>query len=464
MRTRLEALETRSRQLDPTVEVFDDWMSQVQEFSSRFLAELDKRPASVAADVGPLRRGFKEPGEDFSAALALLQRHVFSNGFDATSGRFLGYIPGGGIPSAAIGDFLAALTNRYAGVYAASPGAAEIENECVRWMCELVGYDSTAWGTLQSGGTLATLTALTAARDSRDPADWPRGVVYCTTETHHSFQKCLHILGLRKIKQALVATDGAFRMSAADLKKQIAADRAAGFFPWIVCISAGTTNSGAVDPINDVLAVCRAEGMWGHIDAAYGGFFLLTQHGRELFRGLSQADSIVLDPHKGLFLPYGCGAVLVKDRERLRSSFASTADYLADVERSGVLSSSDYSPEGTRHFRGLRMWLSLTLNGLENYRAALDEKLLLARYAQEQLQTIQGIDVGPPPELSCVVFRSTTGDAATKDLIDQIVARQHVYLSSTRLRGQLYARFCILNFRTHLSHVDKALAEVAACI
>jgi aromatic-L-amino-acid decarboxylase len=110
------------------------------------------------------------------------------------------------------------------------------------------------------------------------------------------------------------------------------------------------------------------------------------------------------------------------------------------------------------------MWLSLTLNGLENYRAALDEKLLLARYAQEQLQTIQGIDVGPPPELSCVVFRSTTGDAATKDLIDQIVARQHVYLSSTRLRGQLYARFCILNFRTHLSHVDKALAEVAACI
>jgi glutamate/tyrosine decarboxylase-like PLP-dependent enzyme len=331
-------------------------------------------------------------------------------------------------------------------------------------MCELVGYDSFAWGTLQSGGTLATLTALTVARDSRDPADWPRGVIYCTTETHHSFQKCLRILGLQNTKQSLVATDNSFRMSVADLKKQIAADRADGLFPWMVCNSAGTTNSGAVDPIEDVLAVCRAEGMWGHVDAAYGGFFLLTQHGNKLLSGINNADSIVLDPHKGLFLPYGCGAVLVKEGAKLRNSFASTADYLADVDQSGVLSSSDYSPEGTRHFRGLRMWLSLTVNGLENYRAALEEKLLLAQYAQEQLKTIRGIDVGPPPELSCVVFRASGGDAATKNLINRIVARQQVYLSSTRLGGQLHSRFCILNFRTHLAHIDKALAEVVACV
>ena len=169
MHERLKALEHQSRQLDPTPAVFDGWMGQITEFSNRFLAELDNRPASTAGDVSVLRRGFNERGEELSAALALLQNHVFSTGFDATSGKFLGYIPGGGIPTAAIGDFLAALTNRYAGVYAASPGAAEIENECVRWMCELVGYDSSAWGTLQSGGTLATLTALTVARDTRRP-------------------------------------------------------------------------------------------------------------------------------------------------------------------------------------------------------------------------------------------------------------------------------------------------------
>ena len=231
MHERLTALEIQSRQLDPTAEVFDGWMGQITEFSHRFLAELDKRPASTVGDVSILRRGFNERGEELSAALALLQNHVFSTGFDATSGKFLGYIPGGGIPTAAIGDFLAALTNRYAGVYAASPGAAEIENECVRWMCELVGYDSSAWGTLQSGGTLATLTALTVARDTRTPADWHRGVIYFTTETHHSFQKSLRILGLHNTRQSLVATDSSLRMNPADLKKQIAADRAAGLFP-----------------------------------------------------------------------------------------------------------------------------------------------------------------------------------------------------------------------------------------
>jgi glutamate/tyrosine decarboxylase-like PLP-dependent enzyme len=461
---RLRALEIQSRRLDPSADVFDGWMEQTKQFAGRFLAEIDNRPASREADVNVLRRGFKERGEAYSSTLALLQHHAFSTGFDATSGKFLGYVPGGGIPTAAIGDFLAALTNRYAGVYAASPGAAEIENECIRWMRDLVGYDTSAWGTLQSGGTLATLTALTAARDTYPPADWHRGAIYLTTETHHSFQKCLRILGLQNTKQTLVETDVSYRMSVADLRKQIAADRASGLFPWMVCISAGTTNSGAVDPIEEALAVCRAEGMWGHVDAAYGGFFLLTEHGKYVLNGLSQADSIVLDPHKGLFLPYGCGAVLVNDGAKLRKSFSSTADYLADVDQSGTLSSSDYSPEGTRHFRGLRMWLSLTLNGLENHRAALEEKLLLAKYAQEGLHKISGIEVGPEPELSCVVFRASAGDEATKNLINRIVARRQIYLSSTRLGGQLHARFCILNFRTHLSHVESALAEVAGCV
>jgi glutamate/tyrosine decarboxylase-like PLP-dependent enzyme len=204
--------------------------------------------------------------------------------------------------------------------------------------------------------------------------------------------------------------------------------------------------------------------MWGHVDAAYGGFFLLTERGRHLLGGMGDADSIVLDPHKALFLPYGCGAVLVKDAELLKRSFASSADYLADVEEQGGLSASDYALEGTRHFRGLRLWLSLTVNGLASYRAALEEKLLLARYAHERLQAIAGIEVGPEPELSCVVFRAAAGDAATKALLGRIVKRGKVYVSSTRLNGTLHVRFCLLCFRTHLEHVDRALEEVATCI
>ncbi len=460
----LKTLEVQARRLDPSAEVFNEWMRQVAEFAGRYLAGLEERPAMDDGDVGAVRRGFTEGGEEISSALAFLDSLVLSSGFQAASGKFLGYIPGGGIPTAAIGDFLAALTNRYAGVYAASPGAGEIENECIRWMRDLVGYDALAWGTLQSGGTLATLTALTAARDSRDYADWHRGVIYLTTETHLCVQKSLRILGLERTKQSVVATDDCFRMSVEDLRKRIAADRAAGLIPWMVCVSAGTTNSGAVDPIEEILTVSRSERMWSHVDAAYGGFFLLTRQGKKLLHGLHEADSVVLDPHKGLFLPYGCGAVLVKDGAKLRGSFASTADYLADVNEMGGVSAADYSPEGTRHFRGLRMWLSLTVNGLENYRAALDEKLLLTKYAYERLQTIDGIVLGPEPELSCVVFRASAGDSATKNLIGRIVKRRNVYVSSTRLDGKLHIRFCILSFRTHLAHVDRALAEVATCL
>jgi aromatic-L-amino-acid/L-tryptophan decarboxylase len=464
MLEKLKALEVQSRRLDPSAQVFSQWMRQVAEFAGRFLAHLDDCSAVGDDNGSAARRGFSDDGEELSAALSFLENHVLSSGLPAASGRFLGYVPGGGIPTAAIGDFLAALTNRYAGVYAASPGAGEIENECIRWMRDLVGYDSSAWGTLQSGGTLATLTALAAARDTRSHADWHRGVIYVTTETHHCVQKCLRILGLERTKQSLVATDACYRMSVGDFKKRIAADRAAGLFPWIVCVSAGTTNSGAVDPVDDILAVSRSERMWAHVDAAYGGFFLLTQQGKKLLAGLREADSVVLDPHKGLFLPYGCGAVLVQNGTNLKSSLSSTADYLADVNELGGLSASDYSPEGTRHFRGLRMWLSLAVNGLECYRAALDEKLLLAAYAYECLKKIEGIELGPEPQLSCVVFRASAGDSATKNLISRIVKRKNVYVSSTRLDGKLHIRFCILSFRTHLAHVDRARVEVATCL
>jgi glutamate/tyrosine decarboxylase-like PLP-dependent enzyme len=460
----LKKLEASSQQLDPRSEEFLVWMGQIADYGARYLAGLENQPALRESTAQAIRRGFEEQGQGLPEALAYLDEHVLSSGINATSGNFLGYIPGGGIPTAAIGDFLAALTNRYAGVYAAGPGAAEIENECIRWMCELVRFGDSAWGTLQSGGTLSTLMALAAARDSRPTADWPRGVVYLTDQTHHCLEKCLKVLGLAETKRVWVATDRANRMSVDDLRTKVAADRLARLLPWIVCINAGTTNSGAVDPIADVLEVCRKEGMWGHVDAAYGGFFLLTERGRHLLGGLGDADSIVLDPHKALFLPYGCGAVLVKDAELLKRSFASSADYLADVEEQGGISASDYSLEGTRHFRGLRLWLSLTVNGLARYRSALEEKLLLARYAHEQLQAIAGIEVGPEPELSCVVFRAAAGDAATKVLLGRIVKRGKVYVSSTRLNGTLHVRFCLLCFRTHLEHVDRALEEVATCI
>jgi aromatic-L-amino-acid decarboxylase len=201
------------------------------------------------------------------------------------------------------------------------------------------------------------------------------------------------------------------------------------------------------------------------VDAAYGGFFILTERARARLAGMAQADSVVLDPHKGLFLPSGCGAVLVRDGETLRKGFAFTSSYLSDVHAGADLSPTDYSPELTRHFRALRLWMSLKLHGVDAFRAALEEKLILARIAHERLSVLPAIETVPEPELSCVAFRVRgDGDRATERLLERVLQRGRVQMSSTRLWGRLYLRLCVLCFRSHLADVEEALDEIAKAL
>jgi aromatic-L-amino-acid decarboxylase len=229
----------------------------------------------------------------------------------------------------------------------------------------------------------------------------------------------------------------------------------------MVFASAGTVNTGEIDPLDAIADLAQSSRLWFHVDAAYGGFFILTKRARHRFAGIERADSVVLDPHKGLFLPYGCGAVVVRDRAALRRGFALSSDYLDHVHREGVPSPADYSPELTRHFRALRLWTSLKLHGLERYRAALEEKLILAQLAHRRLATMEHVETGPEPALSCVSFRVRgADDAPTAALLARILARGRVHLSSTRLWGRLYLRLCVLSFRSHRSEVEEALEEI----
>ena len=231
--------------------------------------------------------------------------------------------------------------------------------------------------------------------------------------------------------------------------------------PWMVFASAGTVNTGEVDPLAAIADFAASQGLWFHVDAAYGGFFALVERARRQFEGIERADSVVLDPHKGLFLPWGCGAVLVRDGEALRRGFAMRSSYLDHVHRAGVPSPADYSPELTRHFRALRMWMSLRLHGLERFRAALEEKLVLAQLAHRRLAASPAIDVGPEPALSCVTFRVRgEGDEGTQALHDRLLARGRVHLSTTKLWGRLYLRLCILSFRSHRAELEEALEQI----
>ena len=406
---------------------------------------------------------FTEGGRDPASVLDYVAQCVDRPGFATTSPRFMAYIPGGGLFHSALGDLLAAVSNKYSGFASASPGAVRLENATIRWLGEVIGYPQSAAGTLTSGGSIANLAAIVAAREARDPDGG--GVVYSTRFAHHCVDKALHIAGRRRAPRRVIATDERHRMSVDALEEALEADRAAGLRPWLVVASAGTVDTGAVDPLEAVAELCRRYGAWFHVDGAYGGLFALCPEGREVLRGIALADSVALDPHKTLFLPYGTGAVLVREGRHLLDAFSSTAEYLRPLGESEVgPSPADLSPELTRHFRAMRLWLPLQIAGVAAFRAAQAEKLALARYFHARLQELEGFEAGPPPDLSVVAFRylpkSGDPDAFNESLLRHLQEEGRVMLSGTRIDGRYTLRCAILSFRTHIEHVDEVIAAL----
>ncbi|HEY2049923.1 MAG TPA: aminotransferase class I/II-fold pyridoxal phosphate-dependent enzyme [Caulobacteraceae bacterium] len=401
-----------------------------------------------------------ELGRDPAGVLAYLRDCVDAPGVAAASPRFMGYIPGGGLFHAAIGDFLAATANKYSGFASAGPGATLIENTTVAWLAKAAGLPESAAGVLCSGGSIATMTALVAARDACDANGG--GIIYLTAFTHHCVEKALHIVGRGAAERRFVGTDERRRMRLEALEAAIEADKAAGLRPWLVVASAGTTDTGSVDPLSAIADVCARHGLWLHVDGAYGGLFRLCPEGQAILAGMERADSLVLDPHKALFLPYGTGAVLLRDGQRLLDSFGASAEYLRPLSETDVgPSPADLGPELTRHFRALRLWLPLQLAGAGAFRAALSEKLALALHFHAKLSELEGFDPGPPPDLTVVAFRylPPQGDPNrfNEALLAWLQEQGQVFLSGTRIDGDVYLRAAILSFRTHLQHVDEAL-------
>ena len=400
----------------------------------------------------------------------MIRENVDTPGLNPASGGHLGYIPGGGIYVSALGDYLADVFNRYAGVFYAGPGAVRMENMLIRWLNDLVGYPAEAAGNLTTSGSLANLIAIVTARDGRNikSADVPRSVIYLTRQTHHSVDKAIRVAGLGECVFRYIPVDAKFRMTVSELSRQIDEDKAAGLVPFLVVASAGTTDVGAIDPLPEIGAVAKQHGMWYHIDAAYGGAFILTDEGRSKLKGLELSDSLIIDPHKGLFLPYGLGIVLVKNVADLKRSYSFDAHYMQDAFAApDELSPAELSPELTKHFRGLRLWLPLKLHGVAPFRACLDEKLLLAKYFHAEVQKL-GFESRIEPELSVVIYRwlPRDGDANifNKRLLEQVVADGRVFISSTMLNGEFTLRFACLAFRTHLSTVDTLLEVLRAAV
>jgi glutamate/tyrosine decarboxylase-like PLP-dependent enzyme len=467
--TRLAELERASRPLEPGAAARKQLRDAVIASSERFLRGIDTLKGYEHTEdkgIGLLASPITEHGISIDAAIEHVEHDVIRPGANPAARSHLAYIPGGGLYHSALADYLAAVHNKYAGLFFSGPGPVRMENMVLRWVADLVGYPAGAGGNIASGGSIANLTAITTARDAHGlkAADYASAVVYLTSQAHHSIDRALRIAGLAEAPVRMIPIDDRFRMRPEALEQAIADDRRQGLKPWLIVAAAGTTDTGAVDPLDALATIAERERCWFHVDAAYGGFFLMTEQGKSLFRGIERSDSIILDPHKSLFLPWGSGIVLVRDLKTLAAAYSYTGHYMQDALREpSEISPSDVSPELSEPFRALRMWLPLLLLGTQPFAAALEEKLLLTQYFYEKIQAL-GFAVGPAPDLSIVTFRWAPPGASleeanriNQEIVDAVKQDGRVFLSSTLLDDRFTLRMAALSFRTHKKTIDLTL-------
>jgi aromatic-L-amino-acid decarboxylase len=443
---------------------------------NRIVAHIESLPSQPASNIDgaiELARTLIEPmprqGTEYTQLLDFLFDEAIPRSFNAAGPGYLAYIPGGGLFHSAVADLIADAVNRYVGVCAPAPLLVQIEANVVRWFCEIVEYGEGSGGVLTSGGSLANLTAIIAARRSLLGDDFLRATLYCGDQTHHAFQKAAMLAGFPAANIREIPSDAMFRVRVDLLADAIARDRADGFTPFMLCGSAGTTPTGAVDDLSALAELAHQESIWFHVDGAYGAFFMLTERGRAAMQGISKADSIILDPHKTLFLPFGTGAVVVRDSSVLRRAYSMHAEILPQFQEGAeLIDFCEISPELSRDFRGLRVWLPLKLFGIEPFRQQLDEKLDLAAWAAAELHKIEGIEIVAEPQLSIVAFRLVKAggdlDALNRDLLDRINSRQRVMLTGAVVDGKFVIRICVVSHRTHLDRMRMCIEDIRAAV
>lgn len=446
--------------LDPDAQTTTAWIEAAADFVASFVAGLDDAPAlgpelpvELTSRLSAPPRESPGQFDDLLATFGNAARHAF----ETAGPRHFAFVPGGGLVSSAVAELLARVVNRYTAMAAAAPGLVAMEHGVLRWLCSEFGLPTGAGGLVTTGTTMATLSVVAAARTQRLGQDFVNGTIYVSEHTHRCVAKAARFAGFPADRVRVVPTTPDLHMDPASAARLIDADRRAGFRPFLLVGTAGTIDTGAVDPLLELATLARRQDLWLHVDAAYGGFFQLTARGRERLVGIASADSITLDPHKGLFLPHGTGVLLVRDTGLLRAVHAEEGHYLQDVDPQALPNFADLGIELTREFRGLRLWFPLHLHGLAAFRAELDEKLDLAAHAHDELNRMPGIHVPWRPELSTVAFRDVGGDSATRRLLDRIHASGRAFLSSTRIRGKATLRMCILSHRSRPQHVADAL-------
>jgi len=448
--------------LDETLVIQD----AVVAFVHRFLETRPDSPATLPPASPDLIAALLAPppaqGSSIDELLASFDAAI-GTGFDTTSPGFLSYIPTGGLFTSALGSFLGAVTNQYTGGQHAAPGAVAIEQSVINWMTSLFGLPEGSGGILLSGGSVANLTAVVTAREQLGD-NFSEGVIYTSERSHHSIVKAARIAGITADRVRMVPIDDHLRMDADALDAMIAADIAAGLRPMMIVATAGTTDTGAIDPLNRCADVSGHAGAWFHVDAAYGGFFQLTDRGSKRLNGIERADSITVDAHKSLFLPFGVGGLLVRDISTLVDAHSGQGAYMQDVGEGETPHFFQLGTELTRPNRGINVWLPLQLHGVDQFTVTLDTMLDLAEWSAATLAEMRGIEVVTQPELSIVAFRSLDGDATSQRIFNHLSSTRELHVSSTVIDGKFAIRLAYLSHRTSMATARRAIGLIAEAI
>jgi glutamate/tyrosine decarboxylase-like PLP-dependent enzyme len=415
-----------------------------------------------------------EAGTPFAQVLAEFEEKVVANAFRTNHPRFLAFVPSAPTFPSVLGELLCAATNFFAGVWLEASGPTEVELVVLDWFKQFLDYPADAGGLLTGGGSEATLTALLVARDRLAFGDRPRAALYVAEQRHWSVDRAARVIGLHPDQVRVVPVDDDFRLLPEALAGLIRTDRAAGRLPWAVVATAGTTNTGSIDPLAALADLCRAEGLWLHVDAAYGWAAALTAAGKAALAGIEEADSVTLDPHKWFGQTFDAGCVLVRRGRLLAETFAIRPEYLQDVEPDeGEVNFADQGLALTRRFRALKIWLSVKVLGVGWFRRLVEHGCALADFAEDLLRRSPVFEVVSPRRLSIVCFRYVPPGfracSGTEDELDRINltllaalrATGRAFVSSTRLRGRVALRFCFVNWRTTAGDVEELVRLLA---
>jgi glutamate/tyrosine decarboxylase-like PLP-dependent enzyme len=426
---------------------------QVVDLLVRHFAGMRDGPVGAKGDPRQLMALFSGPPSesptDPHELLAQLQQDVFPNNLHVDHPRFFAFVPGPGNFVSTMADALASGFNVFNGTWLGGSAAAALELTVIDWFRRFCGFPDTAGGLFVSGGSVANLTALHAARRLKLGDQIQGATIYFSDQTHYSIERALLVIGFAPEQCRKIPSNDRFQLPLESLRAAIRADKNAGLRPFCIVANAGTTNTGAVDPLSDLADLCARENLWLHADGAYGAATVICERGREKLAGLDRVDSLSLDPHKWLFQPFECGCVLVRDAAHLKSAFQLMPEYMRDVHRNTAETNpADYGIQLTRGFRALKVWLSMNTFGLAAFRDAVTRGFELAEFAETELRARGDCEILSPAEMGIVAFRFGKEDELQTKLVELMLRDGFAFLTSTTLKGRIALRLCTINPRT----------------